>query len=72
MQVEGLRLLDDLPHPLVLKDSYTPVPHLQSQLLKQVLKVAQDHIFVDLEVHERIDVILALHHEQLDMAPHVQ
>ena len=44
---------------------------MQGQLLEEHLEVAQVHVPFNLEVHHSIDVVLALKHEELDMAPHV-
>ena len=71
VQFESLRLLGNLAHPLVFKDSHTTVPHLQGKLLQEALEITQDHVFINFKVHKRINIILALNHEQLDMAPHI-
>ena len=64
------RFLDSF-HALILEDCHTAVPHLEGQLLLQALEIFQIHVLVDLEVHLGIDVILALHHEELDVDPDV-
>ena len=71
MHLEGLRHLEYSHLSLLLEDSHAAVPHLQGQLLEEHLEVAQVHVPFNLEVHYSIDVVLALKHEELDMAPHV-
>lgn len=71
MHLEGLRHLEYSHLSLLFEDSHAAVPHLQGQLLEEHLEVAQVHVPFNLEVHYSIDVVLALKHEELDMAPHV-
>ena len=68
---ESLGELGNLAHSLLPEDRHTAIPHLKSQLLQQVLEVPQNHLLVNLEVHDRINVVLPLHHEKLDFAPHI-
>ena len=63
--------LGNFLHPLLFEYSDATVPHLQSKLLHQVLQVLKQHVFLDLKIHKSVNVILALYHEELDMAPHV-
>ena len=71
MHLKGLRHLEYSHFSLLFEDSHAAVPHLQCQLLEKHLEVSQDHVPFDLEVHHSIDVVLALKHEELDVAPHV-
>ena len=71
MHLKGLRHLENSHLPLLLEDSHTTVPHLQGQLLLEHLEVAQDHVPIDLQVHHCVDIVLALAHVELDVAPHV-
>ena len=71
LKFEDLGGLLDVLLPLRFKDWHALVPHLQCQLLHQVLEVFEDHGLHDLQVQVCIDVVLALDHEKLDLDPHV-
>ena len=71
LKFEDLGGLLDVLLPLRFEDRHALVPHLQCQLLHQVLEVFQDHGLHDLQVQVCIDVVLALNHEKLDLDPHV-
>ena len=66
-----MRRLLDVFLALGIEHWRTAVPHLQGQFLHQIFEVLQHHVFDYFEVHFRIYVILSLHHEKLDMNPHV-
>ena len=69
--LEGLGHLKDGLLPLLVENCHTSVPHLEGQLLEQHLKVLHYHVPVNLQVHQSINIVLALNHEELDMTPHI-
>mmetsp|Transcript_43527 Transcript_43527/g.57614 ORF Transcript_43527/g.57614 Transcript_43527/m.57614 type:complete len:225 (-) Transcript_43527:571-1245(-) len=71
LQFEDLRCLGNVFLPLGFENRHAFIPHLQRQLLHQILEVFQHHGFDNFEIEVGVDAVFALDHEKLNFDPHI-